>query len=133
MTITFVMRQHYGEVTSYQANTTDITAGMLVALDSSGLLIPATASTTNVIGVAGEDRDVSENPIVPVYQGTLECTLESVASGITAGANIECAAGGCIADSGTAGKVVDFGVAHEAATGAAEWVRCTLNLPAFVT
>ena len=132
MTITFKVRQHYGEVTSYKANTTDITAGMLVSLDSSGLLVPCSTSTTNCVGVAGEDRDVSVNPNVPVYQGTLECTLKSSAA-ITAGANIECAADGTTADSGTAGKVIDFGVAHEAATGAAEWTLYTLKLPAFKT
>ena len=130
MTITFKVRQHYGEVTAYPADTTDITAGMLLTVNSSGLIEPAGTASTNIIGVAGEDRDVSENQTVPVYQGTIECTIES-AGAIVAGATIEPAASGTIDDTVGTASVIDLGVAWEAASGAAEWILVTMNLPKF--
>ena len=62
MTITFKVRQHYGEVTAYPADTTDITAGMLLTVNSSGLIEPAGTASTNII-----DIDEGKNLISPLF------------------------------------------------------------------
>lgn len=129
MTITFKVTQHFGTNTSMTA-ASNLTAGELVALVADSEVDSAGTASTNVYGVVAEDCVAGKN--VTIYQGVIECTLET-AGAFTALDNIEAAANGTIATSGTAGKVIDFGVCHDAAAGAAEWLKCTLNLPAFVT
>lgn len=133
MTITFKVTQHFGITTSYKPNA-DLTAGQLLALDNSGKVGPCGTSDTNCFGIAAED--ITAHPVsgyrrnVTVYQGVVEATLKTEGA-VTAGATIEPGTTGLIDDTSATATVEDIGIAHEGATGAGEWILCTVNLPKF--
>ena len=122
--MSYKIEAHTHEFLSFEAGGT-ITAGMLVALNTSYQVVAAGTTSTNVVGVADEDAASGEE--VRVLMGNIIVYLES-AGAITAGASLETAASGTVDDtSGTGLTLQAFAV--DAATGAAEWIRCICNFP----
>ena len=78
-----------GQALTLKASAT-ITAGQVVEVTGSGTVGPAGADSTKWVGVAAFDAAANDN--VTVYAGGVQECIAS--AGITAGANLECAADG---------------------------------------
>jgi len=122
----YKIEAHTHEFLSYVAGGT-ITIGELVSLDATGRVVTATAASTNVIGIADESKVVTEE--IRILSGNIIVYVES-AGAITAGATLETVAAGQVDDT-TAGTCGTIGVAFDAATGAAQWIRGIFNFPVF--
>jgi hypothetical protein len=122
----YKIEAHTHEFLSFVAGGT-ITIGELVALDNTGRVVTATASTTNVVGIADESKIVTEE--IRILQGNIIVYAES-GGAIAAGATLETVAAGQVDDT-TAGTCQTIGVAFEAATAGSQWIRCYFNFPVF--
>jgi len=107
----------------------DITKGLLVSLDSSGELVIATETATNVIGVAIETQ--LDTKACAFATDVLEVTLIAGAA-VTAGNPIMVIAGGKVDDwAANTSAVPAIGTAMEAASADGDLIRCFIKLPVF--